>query len=123
MTFIALVISLFIAAVGALGIAFPLKMLAFARLFDSRTGLWAAGVLRVVFGFALYQSASTSHAPQILGLLGIFIFIAGLLTPLFGVERTHRLFNWCETLGLVFVRIWAGFALALGLLLVSAIVT
>lgn len=123
MTFLALVISLAIAALGALGLVFPLKMLAFARLFESRAGLWVAATLRVVFGVALYQSAPTSHTPQILSVLGILVVIVGLLTPLFGVERAHRLFNWWEARGQVFMRIWAGIALALGLLLVSTIVT
>ena len=123
MTFAALMISLFIAALGALGIAFPLKLFAFARLFDSRTGIWAAAVIRLVFGFTLYQSAPTSHFPQTLVILGAIIFIAGLLTPLLGPGRVHRLFVWWEAHGLLFMRIWAGVALALALFLISAIVT
>ena len=123
MTFIALMISLFVAAVGALGIAFPAKMLAFARLFDSRSGIWAAAALRVVFGATLYQSAPTSHFPQTLTVLGSVIFIVGLLTPLFSLDFVHRLFAWWEARGLLFMRIWAGAALALALFLLSAIVT
>jgi hypothetical protein len=123
MTLIALFISLAIAALGGLGMVFPQKMIAFAHLFESRSGLWAAAVLRIVFGMALYQSAATSHAPDILYPLGIFIVAAGCATPFIGVARTKALIAWWEARGLGFVRAWAGFALALGLLLAGAVVT
>ena len=123
MTLLALWLSLFVTALGATGIVYPAKLLAFARLFDSLTGLWVAAVFRVVFGTALYQSAPTSHAPQILHVLGLIIIAAGLLLPLVGVKRLHRIINGWEAQGTVFTRVMAGVALAFGLLLTFAVVT
>lgn len=123
MTLIALVISLFISALGALGLVFPSKWLAFARFFDSRSGLWMSTALRLVFGMAIYQSAPTSLTPEILHVVGIAIIAAGIATPLVGAKRIHQILNWWEARGPLFIRIWAGSALIAGLLLVSAIVT
>ena len=64
MTLLALWLGLFVAAIGARGIVYPAKLLAFVRLFDGQAGLWVAAMFRVIFGTALYQSAPTSHAPQ-----------------------------------------------------------
>jgi hypothetical protein len=123
MTLIALLISLIIAAIGAFGIFFPEKMLAFARYFEHQAGLWAAGAFRVVFGLALFLSAPTSNAPGILRTLGVIIFVAGFITPFIGIKRVHKLLNWWEARGPVYIRMWAGTALMIGLLLASAVVT
>lgn len=123
MTLLALWLSLLVAAVGGLGLVYPAKLLAFVRFFDSRTGLWAAAGFRVIFGTALYQSAPTSHVPQILLVLGPIIVVAGLLTPLIGVARLYRIIQWWEAQGTVFTRVVAGFSLAFGLLLTLAVVT
>ncbi len=123
MTLIALVISLFIVATGLIGIFLPAKLLEFARLFENQTGLWVAGVFRVVFGASLFFSAPTSHSPQIIRTLGVIIFVAGFITPFIGTKRVHKIINWWEARGSVFVRLWAGTALTIGLLLASAVVT
>ena len=123
MTLIALVISLLIAAMGALGMFFPAKLLAFARLFEQQAGLWVAGVFRVIFGLALFLSAPTSHAPEIIRTLGVIILVAGLITPFAGVRRVHKLLNWWEARGPLWIRLWAGTAFTIGLLLASAVVT
>jgi hypothetical protein len=123
MTLIALVISLLVAILGALGLFFPLKLLGFARHFESQTGLWTAGLFRVVFGLALFLSAPTSHAPELLRIMGAIIFAAGLITPLMGVRRTRQLLNGASARGPAFIRFLAGIALAVGLLLASVVVT
>ncbi|MFM8333593.1 MAG: hypothetical protein ACKN9T_18095 [Candidatus Methylumidiphilus sp.] len=123
MTLIALALSLSIAALGVLGLFLPAKLLAVARFFDSRTGLWTAAVLRVVYGMALYQSAHTSLAPKTLIVLGVFIVVMGLLTPLLGPKRLHQILDWYAAQGVVFLRIWAGVALVFGLLVAGAVIT
>ena len=123
MTLIALVMCLLVAAMGVLGLFYPFKLLAFARQFESRAGLWAAGVFRVIFGIALFVSAPTSNAPQILRIVGIAIFLAGIATPLMGVNRARYFLNKLSDGGPVYIRILAGLALGIGLLLASAVVT
>ena len=121
MTIVAFVLSLFVAALGALGLISPMRLLDIVRHFQSQTGLYAAGAFRVVLGVALFFAAPTSRAPKVIRALGIVILVAGLFTPLIGVERVHRLMDWWSTQGAVFMRVWATLALAFGLLLAYAV--
>ena len=121
MTIVALVLSFFVAALGALGLISPMRLLEIVRQFQSQTGLYAAGAFRVVLGGALFFAAPASRAPRVLRILGIIILVAGLFTPLFGVERVHRLMDWWSTQGAMFMRVWAALALAFGLFLAYAV--
>jgi len=122
MAIVALVLSLFVAALGALGIVSPMRLLSIVRQFQRPAGLYAAAILRIVLGVALILTAPTSRSPEVVRILGIIILVSGLMTPLLGLERFRRLLNWWSARGSVFMRIWAGFALAFGLLLAYAVV-
>jgi hypothetical protein len=122
MAIVALVLSLFVAALGALGMVSPMRLLSIVRQFQRPAGLYAAAALRVVLGVVLFLAAPTSRSPEVVRILGIIILISGLITPLFGLERFRRLLNWWSARGPTFMRIWAGFALAFGLLLAYAVV-
>lgn len=122
MAIAALVLSLFVAALGARGIVSPMGLLSIVRQFQRPAGLYAAAILRVVLGVALFLAAPTSRFPEVVRILGIIIFVSGLITPLFGLERFRRLLNWWFARGPAFMRVWAGFALAFGLLLAYAVV-
>ena len=121
MAMVALVLSLFVAAVGALGVVSPAKLLGLVRRFQSPAGLYGAAVFRILLGAALFVSATASRAPGTVRVAGAIIFVSGLVTPFFGVERFTRILDWWSTRGPVFLRIWAGFALAIGLLLSFAV--
>jgi hypothetical protein len=122
MAIVALVLSLFVAAMGALGIISPLRLLGIVRQFQHPAGLYAAAILRVVLGVALFLASPNSRSPEVVRILGIIILVSGLITPLFGLERFRKLLNWWSARGTIFMRIWAGFALAFGLLLAYALV-
>jgi membrane-bound ClpP family serine protease len=117
MNFIAFILSLFIAALGVLGMVSPMRLLNIVRHFQSPAGIYAAAALRIILGVALFLVAPTSRAPEIVRIVGIITLVAGLITPLFGLERFRRLIDWWSARGPAFMRIWAGFALAFGLLL------
>jgi len=121
MAILALVLSLFVAALGVVGLISPLRLLEIVRQFQSQVGLYAAAALRVVLGLALFLAAPASRLPKILRILGIIILVAGLFTPLIGVERAHRLLSWWSGRGAMFMRVWATFALAFGLFLAYAV--
>lgn len=121
MTIVAFVLSLLVAALGALGLISPMRLLDIVRHFQSQTGLYAAAAFRVVLGGALFFAAPSSRAPKFLRILGIIILVAGLFTPLFGVERFHQLLSWWSGQGATFMRVWAAFALGFGLFLVFAV--
>ncbi|MEK6757450.1 MAG: hypothetical protein AABZ02_14960 [Bacteroidota bacterium] len=94
MILVALVLSVFIVALGVFGIIAPSRLLAVARSFQTPAGLYFAAVFRFVLGVALLLAARTSRSPQIVYLLGLIILIAGLMTPFFGLERFRRLLDW-----------------------------
>jgi hypothetical protein len=122
MAIVALILSLFVAALGATGIVSPMRLLRFARQFQRPAGLYAAAILRVIFGVALFLAAPTSRSPEVVRIVGIIIFVSGFITPLFGLDRFRRILNWWSARGPAFQRVWAGFALAFGLFLAYAVV-
>lgn len=122
MTLVALVLSLSVAVLGAVGLVSPPRLFAIVRSFQTPVGLYLAAALRLVLGAALFLAAPASRAPEFLRILGVVIVVAGLITPLFGLDRFRRLLDWWAAQGPIFVRVWATFALAFGLLLAYALV-
>jgi hypothetical protein len=123
MTVIALVFTLSVAALGALGVVSPALLINYVRYFQTPSGLYLAAALRVVMGLALLFAAPASRAPEVLRILGVFIIAAGLLIPFIGLERFRRFVDWWSARGSTFVRAWAAFALGFGLLLAYALVS
>ena len=121
MAMVALVISLFVAVVGATGIVSPMRLFALVRRFQSPAGLYAAAILRVVLGVGLFFAAPASRAPDVVRVLGIVILVSDLITPLVGIERFRKILNGWSARGFAFKRFWAGFALAFGLFLACAV--
>jgi hypothetical protein len=121
MAYVALILSLFVAALGAIGIVSPERLLGIVREFQSHAGLYAAAILRVVLGVALFVAAPTSRSPEVVRIVGIISFISGFFTPLFGLGRFRRILHWWSTRPPTFQRAWAAFALALGLFLAYAV--
>ena len=121
MQIIALVLSLLVAALGAMGVVSPERLLGIVRRFESPAGLLAAAGFRVILGAVLFFAAPDSRAPGVVRILGVLIFAVGLITPLFGVRRFSRLLKWWSARSSLFTRAWAGFALAFGLLLAYAV--
>lgn len=117
MTTVALVLSLFVAALGALGVASPSRLLRIVRSFQKPAGVYFAAALRVVLGGALFFAAPTSRAPEFIRILGVVIVVAGFITPFFGLERFRRLLDWWSARGSGFIRAWAASAFVFGLLL------
>ena len=121
MEVLAFVLSLFIAAVGAVGVVSPRKLLDLVRCFGSRSGLFVAAGFRVVLGAALFFAAPDSRLPQTVRVLGIVIFVAGLLTPLFGVRRFTKVLDWWSARSSLFTRSLAVVALGFGIFLAWAV--
>lgn len=121
MVLVALTISILVAVLGAVGLVVPTVFVAVSRPFLTTAGLYAATALRLVLGTALFCAAPTSRAPGIIRVVGIVIIIAGLATPLIGVDRARVIVEWWTAQGPTFLRVWASFALVLGLFLAYAV--
>ncbi len=122
MTLVALIICLFTAAFGALGIVSPSRLLGVVRYLQTPMGLYFAAGVRVLLGVALLFAAPTSRAPDVIHILGVFIIVIGVITPFFGLERFRRLLDWWSAQGSAFIRGWAVLALVFGLSLAYAVV-
>ena len=121
MVLMALLFSIFITVIGAIGFVSPAKLIRFVRKFQSSAGLYLAAGFRVVFGLALFFAADSSRAPEVIRVVGIIVLVSGLITPIFGLDRFRRILNWWSTRPAAFQRVWAGFALAFGLLCAYAV--
>jgi uncharacterized membrane protein YidH (DUF202 family) len=118
---LAMALGLIIAAIGVLGVAAPSVLLDFGRSLQTTNALYIVAAVRVVFGTILLSVAPASRTPKILRVFGVFIIIAGVITPFFGVERSRAIFDWWSTQGSFFTRAWAIVAVAFGLFIVYAI--
>ena len=97
---LALLLSAFVAIIGAIGFIHPEALIGIARHFETPAGLYAAAGLRI---------------------LGAVVVVAGFVTPFFGPERARAIVDWLSSQGPFVMRAWAGFALALGCFLVWAL--
>jgi hypothetical protein len=116
----ALLIGVLVMAQGLLGLASPIMLAAVVDTIQLPPVIYMAAAVRVLFGIALVLAASRSRAPKMLRCLGALIFIAGLLTPFFGLQFAQLvLAAWSEG-GPSLVRAWASAVLLLGAFVVYA---
>lgn len=107
-----------IAAIGAAGVAAPQRLLGVVRRLQNAAGLYSIAAVRVLYGVSLYLVGPDSSSPQIVRGLGVFVTIAGLITPLIGVRRFGVLLDWWASKGFGFIRGWSALACTFGLFLV-----
>src|SRR5438876_555530 len=123
MKWLAVLLALFIMLVGMVGVFSPDSLLRIGRNVATPGGLYAIAVLRIVIGLVLVLVAPISRAPRGLRALGVIVVLAGLATPLFGVERTRAVLDWEAEQGTALVRLGAVLALALGGFVAFAVTT
>jgi hypothetical protein len=111
---LALLVALFIMVVGVAGIFTPDSLIRVGRYVVTPVGLYAVAVFRVGIGLVLMLVARMSRAPKTLRAFGAVALIAGLATPLFGVERARGIIDWEATQGTALIRVGAGLVLAIG---------
>lgn len=114
MQMLATILSALFAGIGAIAVFWPDTFIEVGRSLSTPTGLLVAAALRVVFGAALLMAAPGSRAPNVLRLFGAVILIAGLATPLFGVELARSLLGVVSADGGGWLRIFGTIAIALG---------
>ena len=114
MTFLARVVALFVLAVGVTGIIAPDRLFSVGSFVATPPGLLAVAVIRIAIGIVLIMSAPASRTPRVLQAVGAVVLLAGLVTPLFGVERTKAVLQWEVAQGMVWIRAGGAFAAAIG---------
>ena len=109
-----LLVAFFVMVVGMVGVFTPDSLLTVGRYVLTPGGLYAIAALRVGIGLLLMLAARISRAPRTFRALGAVVLVAGLATPLFGVERSRAVLDWEATHGTALIRVWGGLALTLG---------
>lgn len=118
---LALLVAFFIMVVGMVGVVTPDSLMTVGRYVVTPVGLYAIAALRVGIGLVLMLVAPISRVPRTLRAFGAIVLVAGLTTPLFGVERTRAIFDWEATQGTALIRVGAGLAVAIGAFIAYAV--
>ena len=121
MKWVALLFGLFVVALGSVGIAVPEVFVVAVGFFQAPPAIYLAAAVRVVVGIVLIRVAPASRAPRLLRVLGILIFIGGLVTPFIGVQLAQQIIEWWAAGGPALVRGYASVGLAVGLFIVYAV--
>ena len=121
MRFLALLVALFVMVVGLAGVFTPDSLIAVGRYVVTPVGLYAIAAARAAVGLLLMLVAPISRTPKTLRALGVVVFVAGLATPLFGVERSRAVLDWEATQGTVLIRGGGALALSFGGLLAFSV--
>jgi hypothetical protein len=113
MKLMALLVGVLIAVIGLVSVIVPHALIEFGQYFISPMGLYIAAALRVGIGVVLIKVSSASRTPRILRVFGIIAAVAGITTPLVGVDRARAIMQW-STQAPGLIRLWAVLALVLG---------
>jgi hypothetical protein len=110
-------------AVGIVGILAPSAILTLTGPLLTLTALYVIAAIRIAFGLILLGTAGRSRAPMTLRVLGGFILLAGIVTPIVGVERSREAVAWWSSHGFLFMRATMASAVVLGAFLIWAVVS
>jgi hypothetical protein len=114
MRLLGLVAGALLIVAGAISFAAPDLRLSLESSVITTAGLYTIAALRIAIGLGFMLAASASRAPRTLRALGLIVVIAGLSTPLFGVERARAVVNWLSSAGPLLMRLDAVVAMAFG---------
>jgi hypothetical protein len=115
-----MVIGLVVVALGVVAIATPDNLVTIGRDVATPTGLYVVAVLRVCIGLAFIFAAPTSRMPRTVRIVGGIVVIAGIVTPMFGVDRSLAVVNWLAAQGPLLIRLAAVWIVALGSFMIYA---
>jgi hypothetical protein len=115
-------VSILAIGMGVFGLASPAGLVAFIPHWQSQTGLWAASLVRLVFGVTLWLVAPASRTPVVLQVLAVVSVGSALVLPFMGVARFTALLSWWCQQSAAFVRVWSAVAVVMGGVILWAVV-
>ena len=121
MGFIVIGLAVVFSGLGLWGLIAPARLLSFTSRWQTREGLWAGAVLRLIFGLALWSVASSSRFPTTLQVLAVIFIVGGIALPFIGLARFKSMVAWWLKKPPSFIRVWAVATLALGVFFVWAV--
>jgi hypothetical protein len=105
-----------IAALGAVGIASPARLLALVR-WESQRGVYLAAGIRLALGAVLLLAAPELRQPALARIFGAIALLGGVGTALMGRTRFGALVGWWERQPAWRARAASAFATGFGALL------
>jgi len=84
-------------------------------------GLYVVAGVRLCVGAVLLLAASASRMPRTVRVAGAFVVLAGIATPIFGLDRSRAVLDWLTLQGPGLMRADALLAMALGIFILYAI--
>ena len=123
MKYLGWLIALFVVTAGAFGVVAPDRLIEIGRFIVTPAGLVGIAVGRICIGMALIWIAPGSRVPKVLQVCGAIALLAGLVTPLFGVERARAVLDWEAAQGPLLIRAGATVIVAIGCFLAFAVAT
>jgi hypothetical protein len=118
---IVIVVPLIAAGMGVFGLASPAGMITFVSTWQSKSGLWVASAIRLVFGIALWAAAGESRFPATLKVLSVVSLASFAALPLMGVSRFKSILAWWSQQSPVFIRAWSAVAVLMGVFLICSV--
>jgi hypothetical protein len=118
---IVMAVSLLAAGMGGLGLTSPAAMISFVSTWQSKSGLWAASAIRLVFGIALWAAAAGSRFPATLKVLSVVSVASSVAFPLMGISRFNSILAWWSRQSPSFMRVWSAAAVLMGVFLIWSV--
>jgi hypothetical protein len=106
---------------GLVGLVSPARLNSLVATFSGRQGFWAAILLRLVLGVALWYGASFSRATIVLRALGLLYAVSSVVLLLLGYERYEALLAWWSRRPAATIRGLSALAVALGAFLLWSV--
>ena len=114
-------LGVFILLIGVWGVLAPSRIADFVTRFGSKSGLWFAASIRLVFGLALWFAAPASRAPFSLQVLGVIALLAAVILPFMGVDHFKARIDWWTKLSPTVMRFNCLLAVAFGAVILWAL--
>jgi uncharacterized membrane protein YoaT (DUF817 family) len=121
MRWVAVAFGVAIALIGIVGLMDPALLLDATSFTLTSLGLYIVAAIRIAFGLVLIGEATASRMPRTLRILGVFIVLAGIITPFFGVERIRMIVEWWSAQSIAFMRTWVSLAVIFGLFIIYVV--
>jgi hypothetical protein len=118
---LATVVGVLIVLVGLVGVIVPNEITAIGHYVVTRNGLYIVAVLRICIGIVFILAAPASRMPRTVRIIGGIVLIAGIITPLFGVDRSRAVLDWWISQSSIFMRLAGVMAIAAGAFIIRAI--
>jgi small-conductance mechanosensitive channel len=113
-------IGIFMVCIGVANILNPNLMKKMISFWRQGKRIYAGGLLRLLFGGIFLLSYSRARIPGVIGVLGIFIFLAGIAIFILGLEKIKAVLGWWDKKPDFILRLIATLILAIGVLVIYA---